>query len=385
MATLTQLDGFEHGVTSGGAAGSVWDAITGAPTIVTSPVRTGARALSCAAAGAAVMVRYTIAAGNRQNVSSIYFQFSALPGSGTPEFFSFTNGTTNAVIRVSTAGAATALITGGSVTAAHATTLAASVWYRLDTWLDSSAGTWTLKWSIDGVAGADATSVVAAADITQCRAGISTASTLTVFYDDWVISTTSADYPIGAHTVERLMPNADGTHVNSADFQNQAGTSLSGTTTAYQLVDDAPLDTAMTDYVQQVTSDALGVIECSFEDLPANSDTVLGARAYGVDRDSAGAGAGNAISQVVAAGGGQYAALRNAGDDPGTTPTVRKKMLGTGGLDRTLVNGLKVQMGLAGDVAPIPWFSSFMLEVAMSTAAVAAGIPDLTMAPLVHR
>jgi hypothetical protein len=211
---------------------------------------------------------------------------------------------------------------------------------------------------------------------------------LTVRYDDLIFGVTSGDYPFGPHSVERLLPTSDGTHntVGANQIEQSAtGTDITDATTdAFSLIDDAPLDVAVTDYINDVGTSATAYVEILFEDLPAGSDVPVDVKGYQVDRDSTATGTSAAHSGLLLADDTAVTPdLRLSSDDPGTTITTRKKMLArpTGDWDRTKVNGLKARLGF-GDGAPDVFFASLMLEVAMQTgdAAIDLEIDNLSQA-----
>ena len=382
MPTLDRIDGFEHGIATSAV---VFDNATGSPTIVTTPVRTGSRALSCAASGAGCYVRYTIPAGNRKVTQSFYFRISSLPGSGTPEFAAIGHTTVKGVVRVNSSGACQALITGGLVQT-HGTTLVAGTWYRLDMVVDSSTGTWTLDWSIDGTSGTQATSSQTAADITGAYAGITTASTITVYYDDWAIATGSSDYPIGPHSVESLIPSADGTHNigSSGDFDSFTTTAFSNyTTTGYSYIGHRPLQYANTadQVIRQDINGATNYMEFTLENMSGSNP--VGVRAYGVHVESASVGASNGEMRLLLSDNTEVLttgsiSMINSTEDPSTTVTLRDRMCidPSGGWDATKVNGLKVRLGF-GDGNPDVNFIDCMLEVLNIDIATVTGAASL--------
>lgn len=118
--------------------------------------------------------------------------------------------------------------------------LCAQHWHRIDAFLDvtPATGAWVLKWSINGVAQADAT-VLSGGAATWARVQVGSASVYTddaaqsgiLYTDDFAISATTAHYPIGPGRTVLIVPNADGTNGgNAARFQNEDGTAVDTTT-----------------------------------------------------------------------------------------------------------------------------------------------------------
>lgn len=112
--------------------------------------------------------------------------------------------------------------------------------------------------------------------------------TADVFYDDVVISNTSADHPIGAGYVNHFVPTADGTHniAGTADFtRTLTGTDiLNATTTAYQLIDDVPLESgASVDWINMVLPpNATDYVECVYGPASGISTPTVAPRAVEV-------------------------------------------------------------------------------------------------------
>jgi hypothetical protein len=372
MATLAQVDGFEHGLVTSGTAG-VYDAVSGSSAIVTSPVRTGARALEISAAGAAEYVSYTIA--STIACTSVYIRFASLP-TAIVNLISWSNvngasnvryNNTNNQFEVAMAGGASA-VNGGP-------TLVVNTWYRVDAEFDTTGATAFLYCQIDGGTEFSSSRVQASINNTAITLGTTGAATYTAYFDDWLISVTDGDYPLGVHSVERLIPTGDGTHntVGANELEYSAtGTDITNSSTDVNtLIDDAPLDVTPTDYVNDVGTSATAYVEVTFDNLAGGTDTPMAVKAYQVDRDSTGTGTSAAISRILLSDSTAISPdVRLSTDDPGVTVTTRKKLLTapSGGWDRTKVDGLKARLGF-GDGAPDVWFASLMLEVAMQPAA----------------
>lgn len=372
MATLLFLDGFEHGRATSGVAG-MYNTVAGSPSTVTTPVRTGLRAMEISAAGAAESVQYTIAAGSRVVTMAFYIRFASLPAADAmlAEWTSNANGRlyydqSENKFMVSAAGSNDT--PGGP-------TLATDTWYRIVTEYDASGASKVLRCQVDDTTGFSSTTVSAAADITIVRLGTSSTHTYTGYYDDWIVSVIDGDYEEIAtwqsHEVESLIPTSDGTHSISGanEIERTAtGTDITNSTTdAYELVNDRPLDVTPTDYINDVGTNAASYCEMLFENLTSSLTSVAGVRGYAVDNESTGTGASSAVSRVVTSGGTSISPdLRLSTDDPGTAVTVRKKILTASSppWDVTQVNDLRVRCGL-GNGAPDVFFASFMLEVAL--------------------
>jgi hypothetical protein len=155
------------------------------------------------------------------------------------------------------------------------------VWYVVNLKVNSSTNPWTIDLKVDSTATTQLTNATAGASNTQYWFGSPRGDinvTMDAFFDDIVITNTAVDYPIGDGHVDPFVLIADGTHniAGSADFQrgNTGVDILNATTTAYQLVDDVPLPTAVdaadcwlglapanpaTDYVEGIFGPAPGI------------------------------------------------------------------------------------------------------------------------------
>jgi len=125
------------------------------------------------------------------------------------------------------------------------------VWHQIDVYVNASANPNTVDVKIDGQALGQLSLAVVAGDLTDQRNGNTVSASYDYYDDDWILSGTAADYPIGAGYVNHFVPTADGTHnvASSADFQrgNTAVDITNATTTAWQLVDDVPLPSGAVD------------------------------------------------------------------------------------------------------------------------------------------
>src|SRR5205814_310244 len=70
--------------------------------------------------------------------------------------------------------------------------------------------------------------------------GTLSAATYTANYDDVVVSSAGADYPLGDGKVLILRPNAMGTNNTATDFQNDDATAINST--SYTRLDETPMN-----------------------------------------------------------------------------------------------------------------------------------------------
>jgi hypothetical protein len=404
MATLVAVDGFEHGRVSG--TQPVFDAVIGTlSAIVTTPVRTaftGSRALVLDPSATTKAVRYNITGGNLVMSFDIYFD--DLPGAksivalgqmvGGAENMVFVYDPASGKFGVSTDPDAAAFTTGGP-------TVAADTWYHIDLKMAFASTTHEIFCKVDG--GTEFShSEGGLTNLTtgiSAQLGCSTNQTFTAYYDDWVVSATAADYPLGRHQVVGLIPSSDGTHAitTSGDFDSFTGTAFSNaTTTGHTFIGHRPLQMANT--ANQVIRQELGTtanyMEMLLENLPGSLDPVAnGVRVFASHVEASASGASLGEARLLLADNtevlttGSLSAI-NSTEDPGTTVTLRKRMAidPSGGWDRTKVDGLKVRVGFA-DNAPDVNFIDFLAMVALldpqaesSSGSAASVIPAITQA-----
>ena len=384
MATIEKLDGFEHG-RSVAAGNGVADAVSGTLTVVTTPVRTGARALEVNPAAGSEQYAYNIAATNRIVTQAVYIRFAALPTADS-QLLHFVNANANGYLWFMNTNDKFAVSVGTSGQIEGGPVLVIDTWYRVVVEYDTSTGTYVCRAIVDGGTEFSDSAAFAAADITAVRLGNTTSQTFTAYYDDWLISITDTDYEDistwTGHSIESLIPNADGTHniTTAGDFDSFVGTAFGNSTTnGNTFIGHRPLQAANT--ADQVIRQELGAttnyMEFTLENLSASSDTVQAVRAYGTHIESAAAGASLGEAQLLLSDNTEVLttgslSVIDSTEDPGTTLSIKKRMTiaPSGGWDRTKVDGLKARVGF-GDNAPDVNFIDFMVEVLLKTAAAA--------------
>ena len=257
---------------------------------VPTTVRLGSRSLRCFPDAYYAIVRFPDAAGGAFTdrwVGRCYLRFATLPNatigllshaaSGPRMQFNQTDSKLYAAVD-STLGATGVTVTTG-------------VWYRIDFNFFVGAGANdTCDVQVDGVACGQASAASASTTNPHFDFGGLEISTGEWFYDDFVLSITAGDYPIGAGNVYHFVPTSDGTHnvAGTGDFQrgNTATDILNATTTAYQLVDDVPLPTGTvseTDNIRAVAPvNATDYVEVVFGPAPGISTPTTEPRAVDV-------------------------------------------------------------------------------------------------------
>jgi hypothetical protein len=165
---------------------------------------------------------------------------------------------------------------------ASGVSVVANTWYLIDLHINQTSGAKTVDVKVNGTAcGQKGTTGTSASAALQLGSGqFVAAATSTMDYDDFILSSTLADYPIGAGSVYAFVPTADGTHniTTSGNFiRGSAGTAISNSTTdSYLLVDDQPLNDSAgvaNDYITYVVDVGSGneYVEHIFGPAPNSS------------------------------------------------------------------------------------------------------------------
>lgn len=205
-------------------------------------------------------------------------------------------------------------------------------WYQIDLLINTSANPWTVDLKIDGIPLAQATQASTAVAHTTMNLGvISATTTADIYYDDFICSNTSADYPIGNGSVQTFIPTSDGTHnvAGTGDFQRTlTGTDiLNATTTAFQLIDDVPLESgASVDWINMVAPpNATDYVECIFGPAPNIMIPVFAPRAVEVIAGIHQAGTGTGNMEIRINDNGTTDAMYSATTVAGTTTVTYKR------------------------------------------------------------
>jgi hypothetical protein len=263
----------------------------------------------------------------------------------------------------------------GTQNGATGFTVTTGQWYLIDMKGDVSGSPKKCDVSVDGTVLGQASTAVSANLFSNLRINNPTGnSTAEIYYDDILISETSADYPIGAGKVEHFIPTSDGTHnvAGANDFERSAtGTDITNATTdAYQLIDDVPLKSGTaTEYINLIAPpNATDYVEVVIGPAPGiNTPTAAPRAVEAIVAVSAAATTGNN--------------LRIALNDNGTTDDIRNATVGS----TTIIYSRKhyadppsaaTAWTLSGngnfnnvrmrcytsDAAPDPWWASAMIE-----------------------
>ncbi|TFG39840.1 MAG: hypothetical protein E4H44_01345 [Candidatus Aminicenantes bacterium] len=359
------ITGWECGLATPVVLGTgLADTIAGTVSIQATTKRTGGYALRCTSTGSSSYLQKTLASSD-YHVGSVYIYFKdALPNAD------------NIIIRGVNADGDMAIYYESSDSKLYAGkvgvglcatgyTVTYNTWYRIDYRFYAAATTHTADWQVNGVA-QESYSVGSRSSnqMTAIRLGNS-GVTADTYFDDLALCSASGDYPVGAHGVSGLRPNADGTHNNAANVMESAdGTDIDASgNPAYQFMDDNPWTSTHTEFVKQSTIGAENYAEVQFEDTLFS--TILGVQAV-VGHHSSGTAANDAETRIRDSDS-QETVIFN-GDVSETTLLYKTGVVSTpsGGWTQAHVNALRARIGYSGDVTDVPYWDYLLLEVARS-------------------
>jgi hypothetical protein len=346
----------------------------------TSTVRTGARSLRCNPAAASTGNALCVLTDNISGwVVRFYVRFASLP---TTDSMIASVNTTVGVGFQQSSSTLQAFNGFDAIFGGSGVSVTTGVWYRVDLKIDASANPWRVDAQIDGVAVGQVTRSLAASNLSNLRLGTDTSETFDIFYDDVIVSFTLGDYPLGPGYVYAYVPTSDGTHnvAGTADFQRTlTGTDiLNSTTTAFQLVDNIPLDSGAAasngTFVNMIAPpNASDYVECVFGAAPSSLSATIAPRSVDMVAAIAQAGTGTGNMAIRLNDNGTTDAMYSATTVAGvTTYAYKRKQYATpptGGSWKIVsgngnFNGLRVRYGspAAVDANPDQYFSSTMIE-----------------------
>lgn len=384
--------GFEEGIDTDDETGAIHWHVVNEAEFSSAVKRTGAFSGRINSTGS--NSGFTRPGSSQINVARWYRRFDSLPtGDCILAFAEFGGiGRIGLAFKASDSKLYAGTNTGGAPSfGATGVAITTGVWYRIDALLKSNANPYTVDIQVDGVACGQATLAAAADTPDSIALGSNPGATYDAYVDDFILSHTEADYPIGAGEVHGLYPNADGSHnISGANIfeRGTTGTDITNaTTTAHELVDEEPLDggtPAVDDYVNQVANAATEYVEVAFEDLPAGF-TPRAVEAL-VAHHQAGTGTGTS-SFKLNDGGTEDTILARSAAGITTVQHDRKHYATapstTGAWTLALVNALKLRFGYSDDADPDQNFDGALLEVEGTPSGAPSGtavcnLPSLT-------
>jgi hypothetical protein len=261
-----------------------------AASFVTSGALSGARSLRCYPTSGTHSAVTVASFGVGLTVARFRVKFTTLPNASTPIWSPSGDPTTGVELTSVDSGNAFISAKANDVLGATGVPIMDGIAYCIDVRINQTANPWLVDVQVNGISCGQA-SVATAADTAakQFRLGFRTGIGLTAdaLFDDVLISTTSADFPIGPGYVNHFVPTADGAHniAGTADFQRgNSGTDiLNATTTAFQLIDDVPLPSGTVDEADNVRAvappNATDYVECVFGPAAGITTPVVAPRA----------------------------------------------------------------------------------------------------------
>jgi len=366
---LVFMTGFEYGTaTPSVAGGGLFDTVVGAPTIQGTYKHSGDYALECAAAGADVYVKLAPGVWPNKWVIRFYVRCSSIHA-GLNWLWRSGGVSTYFGIRAAADGGWFHLwnSTSGYVNGDVAPT--AGVWYCIDMMLNGD--TPAIDWQIDGAAQTPITDA-AGTYWDSLDFGYFSAGTMTVQFDDIVMSTTLADYPIGIGGILGLRPSADGTHNNAANtIEDEDNNDIHAVNfPAWSKLDESPwITTTNDDLVTQVAIAAARYAEVTFPDIATNEIQGVRAILQYCSSDTGIANTGGCaivdIADAETAIWGKAGALADY-QVASNIPYYKSVILTppAGGWTFADVNALRLRLGYSDDVTPAPRWLATMLEVA---------------------
>jgi len=374
IPTVAFTCGFECGDVGTGAAtspeGRHWQLSSGSPSLETTTVRNGSRAVRFPTAGATTYLGRNISGAPNLAVARFAIRFvGALPSTNV-NIFAFTTGgswcflhyiSASQKLGVSASSSAASVVTGPVVVA--------DTWYVIDFKADISANPWKIDWRVDFAVQPQKTNAAAANTFTTFRIGanIDTGAgtpTYDLLVDDIIVSTGSAlDYPFGEGKVVGLRPTMDGTHsFTTGTFKYDNSTNVApAATDVNTYVDDNPI-TGLGEYISQNVV-AAEYIEVGFSTPP---DTGVPRGVEVVASHHASSTTAHAVTMRLN-DGNIFDNVYLDADLSNTTITYWSKQFQrppSGGLwTYAKLGAVKVRWGYATNVGSIPFLDGVMLEV----------------------
>lgn len=369
MTTPVYLTGFEHGATlttnGGGLAAYVQNVA-----IDSTEHNTGAYSLKATPTAAAAYLRIVLSSPG-ELVGRLYFKITTEPASDEQIFdFSTTNGTTTTNVRV-WANPDTNVIelsAGSTIVATSPNNYSLNQWHYIDFSFDINQNPWVLKAKLDGGTEFSGNASLTADTFINFRlGGPGGASTLVAYYDDVILITDLADYPIGPGGTEALVPSSDGTHnAGTAIIQNAAGVDI-GSTAAYDEINQIPPSTTF--YIKQIANGTGNYAEVAFGNIVAAHSAILGAMGV-LAYTSEGTSSNRGACMISKDGFSTFTAIHGDNtttadySDGSTANLYFKSAILANVVDDTTVNALTARLGYSGDANPDPYWIDLVVEVA---------------------
>lgn len=325
--------------------------------------RTGGYSLRVAAAGSLNYANWWWTQAQQTSVVRFAVRLNSLPAADVAQLMSMTAGG-GATLHLRYVAASQKLAvaitgaTGGTPAVGTASsTVTAGTWHVVEIRYAVGTTTHSASWQLDEVSQPGATVAGTATTVSQTFFGTQTSDTFTAHYDDILLSSNGAQYPLGDGRVRTLMPDGAGTHSGAANFQDDDGTALDAL--SWQRLDEIPA-TSTTDFIQQVTASATSYAEITFANTAETC--IRSAHAY-LTTHSAATNQNNVAKLSIFDGStesviksGSFTANSAVSRDGAATVTPASSWT------QSALNGLVARFGYASDAAPVPMLDGVLIE-----------------------
>lgn len=397
--TLVDIDSMAHRTVAASQAGSGFTGVyttssnAGAFSFDTSVKRLAAHvaSLKCVEPGnsaTALGRSYTA----QLAVFSFYFRIATAPGVNSVFFAPLVTNTVAGGLVMKTDGTIVTQLVNTAASNSDGKNYADSNWHRVDLRAITNSTTWTVDWYIDGVLQTQQTlGGQSISNQTRWVFGTPTSThNLTFWAQDFVMSTTTGDFPIGAHFCGAVYPNGEGTDsITAGSITNAAGNG----TNIYQDVDDWNGGTVdNTTYAEQNATGTSDYAEFTVSTPPSGVAAIWDV--HGIIGGFASSTTANATltvkTQVVDSGGTNIDTIDNAIDYSGSTSLIGyfQKTLAriSGGWTLANLASCKVRWGYATiDANRRPRLSAVILEYAGPEASLVAQPRDARRLALIRQ
>jgi hypothetical protein len=357
--SLTWLSGMESGMSTT-AGGGVWNTAAGTASVDSATRRSGAYSLRLAPAGAAAYRGRLYTQPSSAFVMRFAVRLASLP-TADAELAGMTDlGHYNQAYFTVRYDAATRKLAVGypGQKVLSSTAIEAATWYSVEVRFDPRTSPQTADWRIDGVAQPSTTYAQPASAAYSLYWGTAAAATYTANFDDFAVSETASDFPIGDGKVLALKPDGMGASAGASNFLNDDNTALNAT--SWARLDEVPTTSAL-DFVKQTAVSSTSYAETTFEDTAEACVRAVGARVVWEPHNTNQANHGRT---AVVDGGVERTVYAGdmAANNTALNPKYATVAPATGPWSRTAVNGLRARIGYSTDVTPAPTWHALLLE-----------------------
>jgi len=394
MPTLKLVTGWNHGstvaMTTGNTGNRYCDSVIGTPAVVTVG-RTGTYCLeisSSAATEAAVFDSGSMSAPGARMVHGFAIRFpTSLPAANVQLVFYLTSDASDDIALTFRSSDSKLVmqkggINGGTTLAVSASAVAANTWYWIDVDVNVAASTWTGDFKVNGTSAVGQftqTGKSAQTFVSLNLGSPQTAQTATFRFDDSIVSFTGADYPLGDHHVEQLIPDTGGTATEIGTANATARFTANGTLDS--TFNSANILAALSEVPATIGASASGIHQrtsgaTNAAEIPMTTYTLVGAETIsGVRVVTLGwAATTTAAFMGLRSFNGTTETILQAGTvDPNfdastTAPAWLCKMATAADFDtQSELNAMTLRLGYSTDVNPVIGYHAVYAEVAVKT------------------